>query len=80
MISDLQKAKIVQLRGLGYQQKEIARTLGLSQARVAYHLQELKKLSREKGPDSVYLDILVSGFAPEIVKFLSKLEELRELV
>jgi len=80
MISDLQKAKILQLRGLGYQQKEIAEILGLSQAQVAYHLQEFKKLAKEKGPDSVYLDIMLSGIGPEAMKFISRLEELRKLV
>jgi len=80
MISELQKARILQLRGLGYQQKEIAETLGLSHAQISYHLQEFKKLAKEKGPDSVYLDILVSGFAPEAVKFISRLEELKKLV
>ncbi len=80
MISDFQKARIVQLRGLGYQQKEIAEMLGLSQAQVAYHLQEFKRLSNEKGFDSVYLDIMLSGLGPEAMKFIAKLDELRKRV
>lgn len=79
MLSDLQKARIIQLRGLGYRQKEIAETLGISQARVAYHLNELRELSLEKGADQVYLQTLVAGFGPKAVEFLSRLEGLRKL-
>jgi|GEM_PF-2513106 len=80
MVSELQKAKIVQLRGLGYQHQEIAEILGLKRSQVAYHLHELKQLSKKKDPDSVYLDIMVSGLGPELIKLVGKLEKLGKLV
>ncbi|MEA3255447.1 MAG: hypothetical protein U9Q22_06395 [Candidatus Altiarchaeota archaeon] len=80
MVTEFQKARVVQLRGLGFQQHEIAEHRGLSKAQVAYYLGEFKKQCKEKDPDSVCLDIMLSGIGPLAIDFIKKLEELKKLV
>ncbi|MBN2251103.1 MAG: helix-turn-helix domain-containing protein [Candidatus Altiarchaeota archaeon] len=80
MLSDLHKAQILQLRGLGFRKKEIAEKLGVSEAQVNYCLSGLRKLSDEKGVDAAYIEVLVSGFGPETLKFLGELQGLRKVL
>ena len=58
-----QIASILKLRGLGWTQKDIADTIGVSQQVVAYHLKKLREESKEKGADDVFSAALLGGMA-----------------
>ncbi len=48
------KATIVKLRGLGFNQKEIANELEVSPATISYQLKQIKKLALKEGIDNVF--------------------------
>jgi len=70
MISDYHLAQIVELRGLGYKHKEIAKKLGLKETQVNYWLGQVRKEAKEKGDDPTYVRIMSAGILPEIVRIL----------
>ncbi|MFC2162706.1 hypothetical protein ACFLRF_03420 [Candidatus Altiarchaeota archaeon] len=72
MISDKQKAKIIQFRGLGYTQKEIADKVGLTLAQVNYNLQEINDQAKKEGDNNVYMKLLSNGFLPEMIDTIQK--------
>jgi predicted transcriptional regulator len=76
MASEKQIAEIVMLRGLGYNQKEIAGKLGLTQSTVWYNLNEVREKANEKGDTSTFISVLVEGFMPEIVEKAKLLDKL----
>lgn len=75
MVDDFVKAKIVMLRGLGYQQKEIADKLGLTLGQVSYNLGEVNEDARKIGDTSTYMKILTAGFSPKLVELASAYEK-----
>jgi|GEM_PF-1326015 len=58
---DEKLCRIVQLRGLGWMEKDIAKEVGLSQASVSYRLNKLEELSRTEGTHIFWEIIAVSG-------------------
>ena len=58
-----QIASILKLRAIGWYQKEIAETIGVSQQVIAYHLKKLRDKSRETDPEDVFSSALLGGLA-----------------
>tara|TARA_Y100000588_G_C13707229_1_gene691251 strand:- start:310 stop:564 length:255 start_codon:yes stop_codon:yes gene_type:complete len=58
-----QIASILKLRAIGWSQKEIAETIGVSQQVIAYHLKKLRDKSRETDPEDVFSSALLGGLA-----------------
>ena len=56
-------AKLMKMRALGWNQKEIAEALDKSQQVIAYQLKKLKIESKKKGMDEVFNSALVGGLA-----------------
>lgn len=79
MISDREKGKIMELRALGYSQKEISDKTGLTHAQVNYNLQEINEEAREKGDDATFIKVLADGFLPEILEAAGNLHKLSKL-
>ena len=55
-------ATIAKMRALGYNQREIAEEIGVSQPSVAYQLRKLKQKSEVGSKDEVLSKVLLSGF------------------
>ena len=55
-------ATIAKMRALGYNQREIADEIGVSQPSVAYQLRKLKRMAAEGSRDEVLSKVLLSGF------------------
>ena len=55
-------ATIAKMRALGYNQREIAEEIDVSQPSVAYQLRKLKQKSKEGSKDEVLSKVLLSGF------------------
>jgi len=53
-------AKMIMLRGVGYQQAEIAEELEVSPAAISYQLKRLRKLSKEYSPKDIF-DYYIKG-------------------
>ena len=70
MVSDYHLAQIVELRGLGYKHREIAKKLGLKETQVGYWLSQVRKEANERGNDPTYVRIISAGVLPEIVRIL----------
>ena len=47
-------AKMIMLRGIGYQHAEIAEELGVSSATISYQLRRLRKLAEEHEPRDIF--------------------------
>ncbi|MFC2162062.1 hypothetical protein ACFLRF_00140 [Candidatus Altiarchaeota archaeon] len=78
MLSDWQRSKLVQLRGLGYTQKEIAGELGTTQAAVSYNLSKIRNQTKKDGIDETYVKIMSTGVGADVLKTLRILEGLKE--
>ena len=55
-------ATIAKMRALGYNQREIAEEIDVSQPSVAYQLRKLKQKSEGGSKDEVLSKVLLSGF------------------
>ena len=55
-------ATIAKMRALGYNQREIAEEIGVSQPSVAYQLRKLKRMSVGSSKDEVLSRVLLGGF------------------
>ena len=55
-------ATIAKMRALGYNQREIAEAIGVSQPSVAYQLRKLKRMSVGSSKDEVLSRVLLGGF------------------
>ena len=55
-------ATIAKMRALGYNQREIADEIGVSQPSVAYQLRKLKRMAAEGPRDEVLSKVLLGGF------------------
>jgi len=76
MLTQKQIAEIVKLRGLGYNQDEIATILGIKRGVVQYQLERINQRARDEGDDDVFCALLVGaglGIAAGLI--LSKLLE-----
>ena len=60
-LSENDVAKIIQLRGLGYSQSEIACELGVSQSAIQYQLNRIKKRAQDQGDDETFWGLLVGA-------------------
>ncbi len=58
---DNKLCRIVQLRGLGWPEKDIAKEVGLSQKSVSYRLNKLEALSKKEGTHVFWEIITISG-------------------
>jgi len=47
-------ARMIMLRGVGYQQAEIAEELEVVPATISYQLKRLRKLAEEHGPKDIF--------------------------
>ena len=68
VLTDFQKSKIVELRGLGYTEADVAKKLRLSHGQVTYFLNKINEESRKKGDDAVYLKVMSGGLGPKLLK------------
>ncbi|MBD3205349.1 hypothetical protein GF319_03265 [Candidatus Bathyarchaeota archaeon] len=73
MISDQQRAKIIQLRALGYSQREISEKTNLTLPQVNYNLQEINEQARQQGDDVIFIKTLADGFLPETLETIKKI-------
>ena len=78
MITDQQKAKILQLRALNYSQQEISKKTRLTIAQVNYNLQEINQEAQEKGDDNTFIKTLANGYLPETIQTIKKIHYLME--
>ena len=70
MVTAYQKAKILQLKGLGFEIKEIAEKLGLRPGQVMYWARKIEKQARAEGEDGVFIRVMVDGVTPEVLRFM----------
>ncbi len=71
---DQEKAKrIVELRGIGYKQKEIAREMNTSQQTVSRYLTEIKKQAEEsENLDKFFLGLFLGGIGGALLGTIIK--------
>ncbi len=60
-LTDEQVMQLSMLRGLGYQQREIADKLGITPPAVGFRLRVLHGRAEKDGPEKVYKEILLKG-------------------
>ena len=70
MVTSHQKAKIVQLRGLGFSADEIAEMLKLRLGQVGYWERKIEQQAREQGVDEVFVRLMADGMVPEVLRFM----------
>jgi len=70
MVTPYQKAKIVQLRGLGFTAEEIAKKLNLRKGQVRYWFRKFENEAIDQGEDEVFIRVMVDGVTPEILRFM----------
>ena len=73
VLSDFQKSKIVELRGLGYTEADVAKKLKLSHGQVTYFLNKINEEAVKKGDDSVYLKVMSAGLGPKLLRAFEQL-------
>lgn len=76
MMSDRQIARLVQLRGLGFSEREIGLELGVSQSTVSYNLKRIKTQCLHGDPDRIFQRILLQGHTHAIDKLLKALRQM----
>ncbi|MFH1788173.1 MAG: winged helix-turn-helix transcriptional regulator [Candidatus Altiarchaeota archaeon] len=67
--------RIVQLRGLGWSQEDIAGEVGLSEKSVSYRLNKLEELSKKEGTHIFWEIVAVAGIR-NISKKYGKIEKI----
>ena len=70
-----QLARIMQLRALGWSQKEIADDIKVTESTVSYHLRRMRQRSREEGVN-VFWEIMAASAVRWANKKMSSLEKL----
>ncbi|MBD3388268.1 MAG: winged helix-turn-helix transcriptional regulator [Candidatus Altiarchaeales archaeon] len=68
-------AKIMQLRALGWSQKEIGKELGITESAVSYHLRKLRTRSKEEGVN-IFWEIMASSAVRWLNRKMGKLEQM----
>ena len=58
MLTGRDIAEIVKMRGLGYNQSEIAQRLGVIQSAIQYQLARINERARKEGDDNVFISLL----------------------
>lgn len=56
-------ANMIMLRGIGYQQAEIAEELEVTPSAISYQLKRLRKQAKEHGPKYIF-DYYIKGLKP----------------
>lgn len=64
-------AEIMKLRGLGYNQKEIAERLKIKEGTVRYKLSQLKKRAEDEGINTVFFELLIKIWLPKILRYFN---------
>lgn len=75
MVTPVEKARIVQLKGLGFEYREIAEFTGLSKGQVVYWARKIERMAREEGVDVVYTRILADAALPTLLNYAALLEK-----
>lgn len=70
-----QLARIMQLRALGWSQKEIADETGVSEGAVSYHLRRMRQRSREEGAN-VFWEVMAASAVRWLNRKMTLLEKL----
>jgi len=70
MVTAYQKAKIVQLKGLGFEIAEIAQKLKIRPGQVRYWARKIEKQVEKEGEDAVFIRVMVDGVTPEVLRFM----------
>ena len=70
MVTAYQKAKIVQLKGLGFEIAEIAQKLSIRPGQVRYWARKIEEMAHEEGEDAVFIRVMVDGVTPEVLRFM----------
>jgi len=70
MVTAYQKAKILQLKGLGFEIKEIAEKLKIRPGQVMYWARKIEKQARAEGEDAIFIRVMVDGVTPEVLRFM----------
>jgi orotate phosphoribosyltransferase-like protein len=73
VLTDFQKSKIVELRGLGYTEADVAKKLKLSHGQVTYFLNKINEDAVKKGDDTVYLKVMSAGLGPKLLRAFEQL-------
>ncbi|VUT27649.1 MAG: hypothetical protein SYNGOMJ08_00196 [Candidatus Syntrophoarchaeum sp. GoM_oil] len=60
-LNEREIAEIVKMRGLGYNQLEIAQRLGVSQSAIQYQLSRINERARNEGDDDTFLALLIGA-------------------
>ena len=68
-------ARIMQLRALGWSQREIARDIGVSEASISYRLRRIRDRSRREGVN-VFWEIMAASAVRWVNQKMAKLEQL----
>ena len=63
-------AKIMKLRGLGYNHEEIADKLNITQGIVQYQLEKINERAQEEGDDLVFSEFVTKIYLPKILRLL----------
>ena len=72
-------AEIVKMRGLGYNQAEIAQCLRVSQSAIQYQLARINERARKEGNDDTFLALLIgAGLGISAGLLLAKILEKKE--
>lgn len=76
-LSKYDKAKIMQLKSLGYKNKEIAKIIGCSEPTISYHLNQVREHSNtEKEINEQFLEFIAIFFNISIFELLKRLKGL----
>lgn len=76
-LSKYDKAKIMQLKSLGYKNKEIAKIIKCSEPTISYHLNQVRKHSNtEKEINEQFLEFIAVFFNISIFELLKRLKGL----
>jgi len=70
MVTAYQKAKILQLKGLGFEIAEIAKKLDIREGQVRYWARKMEREAREQGEDEVFVRVMADGVIPEVLGFM----------
>ncbi len=67
------QARIVMLRGVGFEQKEIAERLGVSQPTVHKYLKKMKLSAKERGAEIIFCEMFMhSPIDPDSIKAIAE--------
>ena len=68
MLTDKEIARMVMMRGLGYDQTEIAKEFSITQGAVSYNLKQLRKRAHEEGLEASFVSIMAAGGSMDVLR------------